>query len=513
VVFLLSEGVMPSNERQGYVLRRIVRRAIRAGEQASLPAGSLAQLVDPVMESLGEVYPEILNVRKLAQTLLAREEETFRRTLHEGERRLERLLDDLLQQNSRTLPGEAAFELNDTYGFPLEMTQEIAAERGFQVDQPAYQRALDRQRTRSRAGTDLGATTVEGEQIPNTTPPTTFTGYERLEQESVVQAVLQTHDGLTDLIVADTPFYAEAGGQVTDTGQVENLSQPGSATVVRVTKDDRGVYLHRLEAVSGAFAVGDRCQLAVDSARRESIRRNHTATHLLHAALRAVLGPHVAQAGSLVNEAELRFDFSHFEKLSAEQLHAVEEFANAAIWADHPVHKRTMSLEEATASGAIGLFEEEYRGKWEVRVVEVDGVSRELCGGTHVRRSGEIGLIKILSEESVAAGTRRLRAVTAHGVLSLLREQEAFHHRMKALLGDEPEAGVAQLRQQIDALSEQLERHNQARIQSLTEEIVPEAVWVGDVHLAIARADLPAHALEQLADAVEQRLTPAVVVL
>ena len=515
IVFLLSEGVMPSNERRGYVLRRILRRAIRAGEMLELAPGAMATFVEPVIAAMGATYPEIADSRDLSERLIAREEETFRRTLREGERRIAKLVEQMVADGVSTIPGDAAFELNDTYGFPLEMTQEIAADRGLDVDLDGYQVALEGQRERSRANVDVdvsmkiaGDVVHAWERKPANEQP--FVGYEVTEAESIVTG----YDAERRIIALDkTPFYAEAGGQVTDVGVIENLSQPGRAVVNAVSRNAAGVYLHTVSVESGDFAEGDRCRLLIDVERRDRIRRNHTATHLLHAGLRSVLGSHVAQAGSLVNDRELRFDFSHFEKMTPEQIAAVEDFANAAVLADHQVTTELLSPEQATETGAIGLFEDEYRGKTEVRVVSVNGVSKELCGGTHVARSGQIGLIKIVSEESVAAGTRRIRAVTGDGVLRTLREEEAFRHRMHELLGDDPAVGVEHLKGEIETLQQQLDAYVAQQVDTLSAEIAERASEYGGVRLTSARVDLGADQLKRLADLVEEKTQPAVVLL
>jgi len=517
VLFLLSEGLMPSNERQGYVLRRILRRAIRAGEKLELVPGSLATFIEPVIETMGAVYPEIVESRDLAHRLITREEETFRRTLRDGERRLNKVLDELTTSGEKTLPGATAFELNDTYGFPIEMTQEIAGDRGFDVDLDGYDSSMREQRARSKkgafsisVGVSVGAT---ADVIPAGKAPTEFSGYELAEDEAILENVLKADGAVNRLVFESTPFYAEAGGQVTDSGRVENLVRAGTATITRVQKNKSGVYLHSVEVIDGSFVIGDRCRLIVDVDRRNRIRRNHTATHLLHAGLREVLGSHVTQAGSLVNDEELRFDFSHFEKMTDEQMRQIEDFANAAVLADHLVNTDLLNLEQATESGAIGLFEDEYRGKSEVRVVSVGDISKELCGGTHVSRSGEIGLIKIVSEESIAAGTRRLRAITGDAVLGHLRQQDAFQHLMHEQLGDDPVAGIDQLRAQVEALSLQLDEFVAGRLQTLSQAIVETAIGIGDANLVVARADLPGDQLKQLADLIEERTQPAVIIL
>jgi len=514
VLFLLSEGLMPSNERQGYVLRRILRRAIRAGEKLQLAPGSLATFIEPVIDTMGTAYPEIVASRKLAHRLITREEETFRRTLRDGERRLNKVLDELTSSGEKVLPGDAAFELNDTYGFPLEMTQEIAADQGIKIDITGYDTALEQQRNRSRVKIE---TTVSirptADVIPAGKAPTTFSVYDLVDDEAILENVLEADGGIERLVFESTPFYAEAGGQVTDIGRIDNLNRDGHADITRVRKNNKGVYIHTVESVRGEFAAGDRCRLIVDLDRRNRIRRNHTATHLLHAGLREVLGSHVAQAGSLVNDAELRFDFSHFEKMTQEQMAQVEDIANAAVLSDYAVITDLLSPELATESGAIGLFEDEYRGKAEVRVVSVGNVSKELCGGTHVSRSGEIGLIKIISEESIASGTRRLRAITGDAVLAHLRQQDAFQHLMHEQLGDDPEAGIEQLKAQVDTLTSQLDKLVVGRLQVLAQEIASTACELGDHRLVTARADLPGEQLKQLADLIEEKTLPAVIIL
>jgi alanyl-tRNA synthetase len=515
VLFLMSEGVMPSNERQGYVLRRILRRAVRAGERLELSPGSLATFVEPVIDAMGTTYPEIARVRDVAQRLIGREETTFRRTLREGERRLAKVLKELSGSGERRIPGTVAFELNDTYGFPLEMTQEIAAEHGMHVDMAEFGDEMEKQRTRARAAMeasssmDADATVTRSWHRRGDSDPQ-FVGYDHDVFTTTVTGFDQDEKRVA---FRETPFYAQGGGQVADVGTIRNLTKGFEVRVVSATKHEAGAILHHIEGASAAFDPGDECALQVDVERRNCIRRNHTATHLLHAGLRSVLGAHVAQAGSLVNDRELRFDFSHFEKLTEEQIAAVEDFANAAVLADHPVTTELLPIEQATASGAIGLFEDEYRGKPAVRVVSVNAVSKELCGGTHVSRSGEIGLIKIVSEESIAAGTRRLRAITGDGVLAYLRQQDDFQRVMRAQLGDDPLAGVEHLRAQIDALTAQMETVAAGRVHAMSQDMAGKAILVGGAHLIVHRADLPVDQLKSLADRIEELTQPAVIVL
>ncbi len=516
-LFLVADGVMPGNEKQGYVLRRILRRAIRAEEKLGIRPGSLPSFVDPVVESLGAVYPEIEGARDLARKLIAREEETFRRTLRDGERRLEKILAELGKSGDKTLPGELAFELTDTYGFPLEMTQEIAAESGISVGIPGFEKALDAQRERSKESVaNISASASVGAH-PTVTrswhkKPTHFVGYETLVAEAEVLGV-EEEDGRRHLVFSETPLYAQSGGQVGDTGRVENLTRHGSAAVQSTTRHAEGATLHWVDAVEGEIRAGDRCRLTVNIERRRRIERNHTATHLLHAALRNVLGQHAQQAGSEVTDLELRFDFSHFEKMSPDEVRRVEDFANAAVLADHPVKTDEVTLEEARERGAVGLFEDEYRGRATVRLVQVGDVSRELCGGTHVRRSGEIGLIRVVSEEGIASGVRRIRAVTGDSVLALLRDQEAFAARMRSELGDDPDAGLARLHEKMASLEATLEAQRGAETDAKVDLLLAAAVEKGGVRTIVGRVDLSAEQLKDLADKIEDRSRPAVVLL
>ena len=512
VLFLLADGVMPGNERQGYVLRRILRRAVRAGERLELPAGSLATFVEPVIETLGEVYPEIVGARDLALRLIDREEETFRRTLRDGERRLAKLLADLEEAGETVLPGDLAFELTDTYGFPLEMTEEIAAEAGVAVERDGFETALAAQRARSRVDVETSVS-ADADGIPAGEHPTRFLGYDELECDVAIENIIGSDGKTVRFVFPETPFYAEAGGQVADTGRLDNLSREGVARVTGVTKNAKGVFLHHVEIDEGTFEPGDRCRLVVDAERRARIRRNHTATHLLHAALRSVLGTHVKQAGSEVNDAELRFDFSHFERLTPEEIARVEDFASAAALADHAVTTSEVSLEKAQGLGAIGLFEDEYRGKDVVRLVRVGDVSMELCGGTHVSRSGEIGVVKVVSEESIASGVRRIRAITGDAVLRRLRTDESLLHELRDELGDPPIDGIRRLRDEIHGLRAELEAASSAAVKDIATELIATSEDVGDVRLIGARVDCPAEQLKELADLLEEMARPVVVLL
>jgi len=513
-LFLLADGVMPGNERQGYVFRRILRRAIRASEKLELAHGALPRFVEAVIESLGDVYPEIADVRELGVRLIGREEETFRRTLREGERRLGKRLDELKRDGETVLPGDVAFELTDTYGFPLEMIEEIAADEGVTIDLAGYQDALEEQRTRSRVSIDTAVSLkIEGEVIhawQRRTDDGQFTGY---ENDTACSTVTGLDDEAGVVVFSQTPFYAEAGGQIGDIGTIENKTKQVSVKVAQATRHVGGAILHRVEDGADQFDVSDECSLMIDIERRRRIERNHTATHLLHAALREVLGAHIKQAGSLVNDEELRFDFSHFEKLSSDEIARVEDFANAAVLADLDVVTQEMPLEEAQQTDAIGLFDEEYRGKDTVRVVSTGDVSMELCGGTHVRRTGEIGLIKIVSEESIASGVRRIRAVTGDGVLSRLRELDGLVREIREATGDEPLEAIARLKDELKEMLHRLEAASATETAGLSDDLLGSAEAIGEVQLVSGRADIAADQLKALSDLLEEKARPAVVVL
>jgi len=513
ILFLVADGVMPANDKQGYVLRRILRRAIRAGEKLEMQPGSLGTFVAPVIDSLGSVYPEIAAARDVTVRLINREEDTFRRTLRDGERRLDKTVAELTKAGDRTLPGELAFELTDTYGFPREMIEEILKDAGIAVDWDAFGRALAEQRVRSQKTVTLTVDAILVRQGENRA--TEFTGYEESAGEASVCAIHPSNKAADarDLTFETSPFYAQSGGQIGDTGRLTNLTRSGQARVLDVSRNPVGAFIHASSITEGSFEVGDRCRLTVDLERRRRIERNHTATHLLHAGLRGVLGAHAKQAGSEVTDRELRFDFSHFEKMTPEEIVRVEDFANDATLADHPVLIEEVALEEARRRGAIGLFEDEYRGRDAVRLVQIDDVSRELCGGTHVRRTGQIGLIRIVSEESVASGVRRIRAVTGDASLAVLRDEHDRSERLRAVLGEEPEAGVEKLRARIASLEHDLEAVAAREVAVQGESLVSRAETIGSVRLIAARADLAADAVKSLADEIEGRAQPAVVVL
>ena len=512
VVFLLADGVVPGNDKQGYVLRRVLRRAVRAGERLGLPSGALSALVGPVVGSLEAVYPEIGSISSFAERVIVHEEQTFRKTLRDGERRLGEILDALVGEDDISLCGDIAFELYDTYGFPLEMTGEIAAERGIVVDVEGFRQGMEKQRARSRRAPPLNSPEKKGTSVSEI-HPTKFVGYQVMQTEGQILELDAKDSVIKQLVFDRTPFYAEAGGQAADRGEVENLSRAGLGRIVGVEKTPHGVFLHQVQVVEGAFAVEDKCKLGVDAVRRRRIARNHTATHLIHAALRAVLGKHVMQAGSRVSDKELRFDFSHFEGVNAEEIAEIEDLVNETVLADVLVKTQEMPLVRAKEMGALAHFDEEYKGKDLVRVVSVGDSSQELCGGTHVSRSGEIGLIKITSEESISSGVRRIHAVTGDNALGWLRETDKVLLQLRSELGDDPLEGLRKLRREMEDLRARAEQVVQQSLTSISGELVSGAEKVAGIHLISGRHDAQIAEIKQLSDLIEQKSRPAVVLL
>ena len=415
--FLISDGVLPSNEGRGYVLRRIIRRAVRHGNQLGQKQPFFHKLVKALAEVMGDAYPELVKNQSHIERILLQEEEQFEKTLDKGMVVLE---DALTKIKGSEIPGEIVFTLYDTYGFPLDLTNDIARERGLTVDVPGYDKAMDAQRARARAA---GAFKVDYTAAGLDVPPTEFLGYSSLAEQGKILALLKggavvdhLSEGDDGAIVLDrTPFYGESGGQIGDSGYIES----GSCRIeVRDCQKQVDSHLHLVHVLQGSVKVGDKVTAKVDASVRQATALNHSATHLLHAALRKILGEHVTQKGSLVDSERLRFDFSHFEAVKPEQLKAIEVLVNDQVRANSAVTTDHCDMEEAKAKGAMALFGEKYGDR--VRVLTMgEGFSVELCGGTHVSRTGDIGLMRIISESGVAAGVRRIEAVTGANALAL----------------------------------------------------------------------------------------------
>jgi alanyl-tRNA synthetase len=478
--FLVAEGVAPSNEGRGYVLRRVIRRAVQFGRRLGLEPPFLNQLSDVVREQMGSVYPELEERRSEIGELIRAEEERFRETLARGEK----LFEEMVAKGEIT--PEDAFRLHDTFGFPWELTKELAAERGLEVNEEEFSRLMEEQRERSRQGSAFDV------EVRVTGPRTLFVGYERTEVLTAILAYADLGDGTFQAKLEQSPFYPEGGGQVSDAGYIENEETGARAELIKATRLDDDQVL----TFSGAgFGEGMRVRAVVPWSIRFPTMANHTATHLLHEALRDILGDHVKQAGSAVRPDKLRFDFTHPQALTPEERERVEHAVNEIVFQNRPVRAFVTPIEEARKLGAMMLFGEKY-GE-EVRVVEIDDYSRELCGGTHVRSTAEIGPFVILSESSVGAGARRIEAVTSGEAFALLHERSREADQLRAEL--------AETRKQAKRTTAPSER---AEVAARSEE------EIGGVNVYVGRmSDVTMDALLEESDRIKQERQPAAVVL
>ncbi|MDI1301011.1 MAG: alanine--tRNA ligase [bacterium] len=514
--FLIADGVVPSNEGRGYVLRRIIRRACRHGNKLGANGPFFYRIVAALAAEMGEAYPELKAQQAQIERTLKNEEEQFAKTLDQGLKILEQDLADL---KGNEIPGETAFLLYDTYGFPLDLTADIARERGLAVDDAGFEKCMAAQRERSRASSsfDLDYNTlikVEGN--------TRFQGYEGTTGQGRVIALFKGADsvevlseGEQGLVVLDaSPFYAESGGQAGDAGYLDTGS---NRFEVRDTTKAGGAHLHHGLVTVGVVKVGDSVSAQVDAALRANTARNHSATHLLHAALRQVLGTHVQQKGSLVSADYLRFDFSQPEAIKAEQLDAIEALVNAEVLGNNPVHTELADIETACAKGAMALFGEKYGDTVRVLSMGTPGFSIELCGGTHVSRTGDIGLFKITSESGVAAGVRRIEAKTGKGALAFVKAEEKTLDEVasvvRAPVGQAAEK-VRQLSERNRELEKELERLKMKLAASAGDDLLNSAISLGGAKLLAARLDgADPKSLRDTMDQLRNKLGSCVVVL
>ncbi len=506
MTFLIADGVVPSNEDRGYILRRVMRRAIQQGRVLGLEPGFLPRYADRVTEVMGGEYPELVEQRDAIERWVAAEEESFGRTLEKGTKRLEEIIERAKEEGLEGIGAEAAFSLHDTYGFPFDLTRELAAEHGLGVDDEGFETLMERQRVRARSAAEVDESGGDGREkvrefAGSAGFQTRFTGYETVEQHTTVGAVEQ-ENGRTLAKLVESPFYAAGGGQISDAGFVECESGDCRARVAEVFRlgDDQAV---ALDVEAGQLQEGERVVARVERNVRHATECNHTATHLLHAALRERLGTHVRQAGSYVGPDKLRFDFTHGGGLSAEELHDVEERVNEWILADFPVRALTTTLDEAKGLGAMALFGEKYGDV--VRMVEVgDGsFSRELCGGTHVHRTAEIGLFKVTTETSSAANVRRIEALTGPEGVRLLRARDAAAERLAKELRTRPEQleeAVAKLRDSARAAA-----NAPSRAEVSVDDVLARAEELDGARLLVA--DVAATDEKQLLDLMD-RLKP-----
>jgi alanyl-tRNA synthetase len=510
--FLIADGVVPSNEDRGYILRRIMRRAIQQGNTLGLEAPWLGRFSERVIELMGETYPELLAERENIARWVNDEEESFGRTLVRGEQMLERLIADARESDTSWIDAEDAFKLHDTYGFPYDLTKELLAEQGLAVDDDGFAELMEEQRTRARTG----AATAHGsenthervQEFAAATSPSNFVGYETLTATTGVAAF--EPGGERALLKLETsPFYAEGGGQVADSGLVRWDGDEARVVDVYRVGGDQVVAIEAKEIPAGAEV-----EAVVDRPTRHATMRNHTATHLLHAALRERLGTHVRQAGSAVRPDKLRFDFTHGQSLSPEELRDVEDRVNEWINASAPVRWLEMERAEAEALGAMALFGEKY-GEW-VRVVEIDGVSRELCGGTHVANTAEIGVFKLTAEGSSAANVRRIEAITGPAASDFFRERDGALREVGELLGN-PQDPLAGARRAAETLKEASAGAQKAQGQALGEEakrLGATATELGGVQVLVAATELADQkALLDVANRIQSSLGDPVVQL
>ncbi|MFO1495273.1 MAG: alanine--tRNA ligase [Lysobacterales bacterium] len=517
--FLIVDGVLPSNEGRGYVLRRIIRRALRHGWKLGVRGAFFHQMVGPLVAAMGEAYPELAQKQAFVEQVLAAEEERFAETLDGGMK----VFEQVAAKAQGTIPGAEAFRLYDTYGFPVDLTADIARERGMAVDMEGFESAMDAQRERARSAGSFGGGVVVSAETVDGLAPTVFLGYEALQCEGakVLRILVDgasrsaLQPGEQGIVVLDrTPFYAESGGQVGDHG----VLIAGSARLqVSDTIKLAGAFHGHVGALSGApLKVGDSVSAAVDSARRQAIVLNHSATHLLHAALREELGDHVQQKGSLVAPERLRFDFSHFQPISAEQLARIEARVNAQIRVNAEAEVHHMAMQEALDFGAMALFGEKYGDH--VRVLKMGDYSTELCGGTHVARTGDIGLFKIVSEGGISAGVRRIEAVTGAGAVALVQEQEARMRELAGLLGggagDQVIAKVQQLLDKLKKEEKEIAALKSKAAGASVDELASRAVTVAGYQVLAERVEgVDAKVLREMLDRLKQKLADAVVVL
>lgn len=524
VTFLISDGVLPSNEGRGYVLRRILRRAARHGRLLGIKETFLYNLCQSVIDNSRGAYPELKSKESYIKKVIKLEEERFNATLDSGMEILLQYMDEMKEENSKVLSGANSFKLYDTYGFPMELIKEILSESGLTVDEEEFSKLMKNQKEMARAA--RAETNYMGidNSILNNIPKdinTKFVGYDKLEVESNVSMLISEEEFVVSLnsgesgiiITEETPFYAEMGGQVGDTGKI--TADGLDIDVLDCKKTIGGKFIHFVKVLKGTVNTGDKVILKVDKENRNSICKNHTATHMLQAALRDVLGDHVHQSGSYVDNSRLRFDFTHFTAMTEDEIHKVELIVNKNIMDVYEVNTKVMSLDEAKKSGATALFDEKYKD--EVRVVSVGDFSRELCGGTHVRNSGQIGLFKIISESGVAAGIRRIEACTGIGALEYMDEKSNLLKESSLLLKCSEKDIITKIKNEANELKEKEKEINELKSKiagSAEEELLSNVKNIDGINLITGiLKDIDAEALRNLADKLKTKVDNAVVVL
>ncbi|MGB5258783.1 MAG: alanine--tRNA ligase [Woeseiaceae bacterium] len=512
--FLIIDGVLPGNEGRGYVLRRIIRRAIRHGKKLGTDDLFFHKLVAPLVREMGEAYPELEKAQAHVEKVLEKEERRFAETLDQG---MDILDSAIAQLHGKQIPGDVVFKLYDTYGFPVDLTADIARERDLAIDEQGFEQAMEEQRDRARAASKFGV--ADGGTL-KTDAETEFLGYDGTEgaceivalykEDNPVDVLVSGDDGA--VVLSSTPFYAESGGQVGDTGI---LVETGKLFRVDDTQKSGKANVHFGAVEQGELKVGERVDAVVDADRRQAIRLNHSATHLMHAALRKILGDHVTQKGSLVAPDRLRFDFSHYDGVSAEQLAEIEDLVNAEIRKNIAADTQLMSYDDAIESGAVALFGEKYGDK--VRVLKLGDFSVELCGGTHVDRTGDIGVFKIISEGGVASGVRRIEAVTGKGAMDWISANQRTLQQLAGLLRSQPEQAASKVEQLLrrgKELEKELAAAKQALATGQSSDHSADVQEIAGIKVLATRMDgADAKTLRDAVDRLKDKLQNAVVVL
>ena len=519
--FAIADGVVPTNEGRGYVLRRIMRRALRHGRLLGFEGAFFSQVAGSVVQLLGSAYPELIERRDYLTEVIHNEETRFSETLDKGLALLEQEIHDLRQRHVTTLSGETAFRLYDTYGFPLDMTEDFLSSEGFSVDHDEFQKALEEQRARAREGQKSAVSLSTG--LSDSDVRSSFVGDRQAEHESEVRALLVDGQPRTDavregeavdLIVAETPFYGESGGQVGDTGTIRT-GRGDLIEVLDTLKPQPALIVHKGRVVQGAVQTGDAVHLSIDTPRREAIRLNHSATHIMHSALREILGSHVRQAGSLVTPDRLRFDFTHTSPVKDDVLDEIEGMVNHHIRENAAVTSEEMSFTDAIQKGALAFFGEKY-GEL-VRVLRMGDFSTELCGGTHVSRTGDVGLFKFRAETGVASGIRRVEALTGEGALNWVRQREQVLKDMGRILKGSEEDALERLEKLLSRqheLEKQLDQLQRQLAGSQSDDLASQVRRINGVNVIASRVEgVDQKALRDMADTLRDKHQPAVVVL
>ncbi len=521
--FLISDGVIPGNEGRGYVLRRILRRAVRFGKVLGIEKPFMYKLVPLVVDLMGEAYPELHANMEYVQKVIRIEEERFHETLNDGLKLAPELVRAVREKGNTTIAGSDIFRLSDTYGFPLDLTQDIAEEAGLELDLAGFNQCMEEQRNRARAARqetrawDLALTVTN---LAGELPATEFKGYECLALNTEALALIRDGERVDQAmegdevfaIVGKTPFYAESGGQIGDTGTIEFSN--GKVAVTTTKKMPDGKFVHQ-GLVTGVITAGEKFQMAVDSGLRQMTQRNHTATHLLHKALQEILGEHAHQAGSLVEPERLRFDFTHFTAVTPGERKQIEDLVNAKIYEALDVNVQEMTQDQAKKEGAMALFGEKYGDI--VRVVKVEGFSKELCGGTHVHNTSNIGMFKITGESAIGAGLRRIEAITGPGVKKYLDEQEMILTELADLLKtpvNEISRRIQTLQDQLKEQEKQLETLEAQSLNRQLDQLLQKVVPVKDVPVLVSRVKArDMESLRNMADMFKEKLHSGIVVL